>query len=232
MLTNFPKIECPFVRQSYKINISQWNEFGKSLMLRTPEVYLVIDKVNPGFEWVFEDPDTIAVEKLDGTNIKILTENKNLITIQNRLNIINLNPINIKSGHLHILEGIFSSVNKIQDNGEQAGELIGPKINGNPYKLDKHKWYPFDLAITNLKYRSFEEHDKNFDSLSFWFKDYLFSRYYSKITKNDSIFAEGVIFYNLKRKINNQTYMAKLRRDMFDWYYTDHIEIYDYSPKI
>jgi len=41
-----------------------------------------------------------------------------------------------------------------------------------------------------------------------------------------AVFAEGVIFYNLKRKAENKTYMAKLRRDMFDWYYSDKIEIH------
>ena len=47
---------------------------------------------------------------------------------------------------------------------------------------------------------------------------------------DDKVFAEGVVFYNLKRKALNQTYMAKLRRDMFDWFYED-IEIYGYDKK-
>jgi hypothetical protein len=33
------------------------------------------------------------------------------------------------------------------------------------------------------------------------------------------VFAEGVVFYNLKRKAEGHTYMAKLRRDMYDWFY-------------
>ena len=41
--------------------------------------------------------------------------------------------------------------------------------------------------------------------------------------------AEGVVFYNLKRKAEQKTYMAKLKRNMFEWLYSDKIEIYDYE---
>jgi len=45
---------------------------------------------------------------------------------------------------------------------------------------------------------------------------------------NRGIMAEGVIFYNLKRKFEMKIYMAKLRRDMFEWYYSDKIDVYNY----
>ena len=61
------------------------------------------------------------------------------------------------------------------------------------------------------------------DNWSLWFKDWLHSRYYtkraSKTGAEDKVFAEGVVFYNLKRKAASQSWMAKLRRDMFDWFY-------------
>lgn len=41
----------------------------------------IIDRVNPGYEWVFEDEETIAVEKLNGTNVKLLTEGGRLIAL-------------------------------------------------------------------------------------------------------------------------------------------------------
>lgn len=47
----------------------------------------------------------------------------------------------------------------------------------------------------------------------------------------DKVFAEGVIFYNLRRKSEGKSYMAKLRRNMFDWYYSDKVEIFDYVPE-
>jgi len=47
----------------------------------------------------------------------------------------------------------------------------------------------------------------------------------------NEVFAEGCVFYNLKRKAANQSWMAKLRRNMFDWFYAPDIEIYDYDKK-
>ncbi len=234
-LTDFPKVYCPFVRQTFKVNAEQWKKHGAKLKLKHPEVYLVVNQINPHYEWVFEDPDTIAVEKLDGTNIKILMQKGRLMAVQNRLNVID--PLQIMHGKTFIMEGLYRSISKdfVKENGEQTGELIGPKVQGNPYKLEMHEWYPFEKATENLKYRSFHEHTRNFENWSNWFKDHLQSRYYSKraskLGLTDQVMAEGVVFYNLKRKEQSQSWMAKLRRDMFDWYYKDSIEIFDYDPK-
>ncbi len=232
ILSDFPKLYCPFIRQTFKINNEQYKKFHPQFHLRTPEVYLVVDRINPGYEWVFDDEDTIAVEKLDGTNIKIKTEDSRLIAVQNRKNIID--PLQIIGGKGFIMEGLFRAIDKgyIKENGEQSGELIGPKLQANPYKLDFHLWYPFDRAIASLRYKSFHEHERTFDNWSLWFKDWLFSRFYIKKTaksdKDNKIFAEGVVLYNLKRKSQGKIWRAKLRRDMFDWYY-DGIEIHDYK---
>jgi len=115
----------------------------------------------------------------------------------------------------------------VEDNCEQVGELIGPKLQGNPYKLDGHIWYPFEKAIKHLRYKSFHKHEPTFENFSAWFKDHLRSLHHSKRAGyEEAVFAEGVVFYNLKRKAENKSYMAKLRRDMFDWYYSDKIEIF------
>lgn len=234
-LSDFPKIQCPFIRQTFSVDKEQWKKHGRRLGLRSPEAYLVVDQINPGYEWVFDDLDTIAVEKLDGSNIKILTENGRLIAVQNRLQVID--PLQIMKGKTFLMEGIFQAVGKgyVEADGEQAGELIGPKLQGNPYKLDIHEWYPFTKAIEALSYRSFNEHERNFANWSSWFKDYLFSRYYTKRTSKtgnkDQVFAEGVIFYNLKRKQENKTWMAKLRRDMYPWFYEPKVKVLDYEVK-
>jgi len=231
-LSNFPKIECPFVRNKYKVNTDDWQKHGKQLQLRMPEVYLVTPEINPEYEWVFDD-DTIAVEKLNGTNVKLLTENGRLTSLYNRKNPID--PLQIIKGKTFIIEGIFRAIQKgyIEIDGEQAGEVIGPKLQGNPYDLNNHTWYPFSKAVKHLSYRSFHEHEKNFDNWSSWFKDYLISRFAAKRKSKQGdqykeVMAEGVVFYNLRRKEEGKTYRAKLRRDMFDWYYSDVIEIYDY----
>lgn len=233
ILSDFPKVHCPFIRQTFKVNKEQWKSHGSKMNLRNPEAYLVVNRINPGYEWVFDDPDTFAVEKLDGSNVKLLTQKGRLIHVQNRMNVID--PLQIIKGKNFIIEGILYSVGKdyIEMDGEQVGELIGPKLQKNPLKLDHHEWYPFKKAITDLRYKSFDEHERNFDNWSGWFKDFLHSRYYtkraSKLGLTDKVFAEGVIFYNLKRREQGKTFMAKLRRDMYPWYYADQIEILDYD---
>lgn len=235
LLSDFPKLQCPFIRQTFKVDRDEWKKTRKHTKLRAPEAYLVTDQVNPGYEWVFEDEGTFAVEKLDGTNVKILTENGRLMVVQNRMNPID--PLQVMKGKTFIIEGIFQAIGKgyVKENGEQAGEVLGPKLQANPYKLNVHLWYPFEKSIDSLRYRSFDEHDRTFDNWSSWFKDYLISRFYLKTIKKgetaDKVMAEGVVFYNLKRKAENKIWMAKLRRDMFDWYYTDHIKIKDYNKK-
>lgn len=225
-LSDFPKIQCPFIRKTFPIDINDFKKHGRKLQVRSPEVYLVTDEINPGFEWVFNDPDTIAIEKLDGTNVKLKTEGGRLTALQNRKNIID--PLQLLKGKAFIIEGVFNAIQKgyIADNCVQAGELIGPKLQGNPYKIDNHIWYPFEKAIKHLRYNSFHKHERTLENFSHWFEHHLKSLHHSKRVGYDNAdFAEGVIFYNLKRKADNKSYMAKLRRDMFDWYYSDLIKI-------
>jgi len=225
-LSDYPKIECPFVRKTFAIDKDDHKKHGRQLQLREPSVYLVVDEVNPGYEWVFNDPDTIAIEKLDGTNVKLETENGRLKALQNRKNIID--PMQILKGKAFIVEGVFMSIQKgyVEDNLVQAGEIIGPKLQGNPYQLTHHIWYPFAKAVKHLKYKSFHQHEPTFANLSSWFKDHLKSLFHVKqVGYDDAVFAEGVVFYNLKRQAENKTYRAKLRRDMFEWYYADKIKI-------
>ncbi len=233
-LTDFPKISCPFIRKDFDVDMDQWKIHGHKMQLRSPKAYLVINQINPGYEWVFEDPKTFCCEKLDGTNIKLFTEGGRLITVMNRKNIID--PLQIIKGKTFIPEGIFRAVGKgyIEKDGEQAGELIGPKLQGNPYRLDNHIWYPFSKAIKHLSYRSFHEYDRTFENWSSWFQMGLWSRFHMKRKEKDDIpvWAEGVVFYNLERKEKGLPYMAKLRRDMFEWFYSDKIKILNYSSKV
>lgn len=232
-LSDFPKLHCPFVRQSFAVDPAQWKKVGASLQLREPKVYLVVDRIQPGYEWVLDDPDTIAVEKLNGTNVKIRTEAGRLVAVQNRKNVID--PLQVLKGKTFIIEGVFQAIGKgyVKEDGEQAGEVIGPKLQGNPYQLDQHLWYPFEKAVTDLAYRSFHEHPRSFANWSTWFETGLKSRLYakraSKLGIEPSVMAEGVVFYNLRRKAEGLTWMAKLRRDMYVWYYDKLLTVHDYS---
>ena len=228
ILNNFPKIECPFIRKDFAVNKNDWKKYGRELQMRKSSVYLVIDEINPEYKWVFEDKDVIASEKLDGSNVKLKTENGKLISLMNRKNLID--PLQIMKGKTFIIEGVFRAIQKgyIKPSGIQAGEVIGPKLQGNPYNLDNHIWYPFEKAVKYLAYRSFYEHERTFDNWSSWFKDYLVSRFASKRGEKN-IMAEGIVFYSLRRRAEGKVCMAKLRRDMFDWFYSDKIEIYGYN---
>jgi len=104
-LSNFPKIHCQFIRKNFEVNKDQWKKYGRKLQLREPKVYLATDEINPGYDWVFDDPNTFAVEQLDGTNVKLKTENGRLVALQNRMNVID--PLQIIKGKTFILEGIF-----------------------------------------------------------------------------------------------------------------------------
>ena len=138
-----------------------------------------------------------------------------------------IDPLQIIKGKTFLMEGVFQAIGKgyVEPDGEQCGELIGPKLQSNPYRLNVHLWYPFSKAIKHLRYNSFHEHDRDFDGWSVWFEDYLLSRFASKRGEKD-VMAEGVVFYNLKRKAEKKSYMAKLKRSMYSWFYSDKIEIY------
>jgi hypothetical protein len=228
-LTDFQKIQCPFIREEFKVDRDWWMVYGSQYQLRRPEVYLAMDLVNPGYEWVFDDKSTQAIEKLDGTNVKLFTKDGRLESVYNRKNPIDILDISGSKGRTAIVEAIFMAIAKgyVKYDGEQAGEVIGRHLQGNPYKLAGHIWYPFEKANKELSYDSWHKHERTYANLSLWFKDYLISRFYAKRTPvgvTDNILAEGVVFYNETRRKLGQIYMAKLRRDMFKWYY-DGIQI-------
>lgn len=143
-LSDFPKIECPFIRKVFPIDPEDFKKQGRRLQLRRPEVQLVVDEVNPGFEWVFDDPETIATEKLDGTNIKLKTEHGRLVALQNRLNVID--PLQIIKGKTFLIEGIFMAIQKdyVKPDGVQAGEVIGPKLQGTPINWKRISGIPLN----------------------------------------------------------------------------------------
>lgn len=186
-----PKIDCPFVRKEID---------GR---------YLVTPEINPDYDWVFTDPNVRAVEKLDGTNVSIIIEHGKVTRIFNRMN-----ELDFFCGS-PIIECLLHSSErgylKFAD-GQYFGEAVGEKIQGNPLKIPR-LWIPFGKAFESLQYTSFHKHDRTFENFSSWFKDYLFSLAHRKYAQNDEkLFAEGVVFTHPDGR------MAKLRRDMFDWY--------------
>jgi len=196
MVNDMPKLESPFVRVELKNGD-----------------YVCTPKITPGYEWVFEDPTVHAVEKLHGTNCSIIIENGAITSIWNRTERL---PF-FNKGKSHIIQGILESYGRgyceLED-GQWFGELIGEKVNGNPHNIEGHLWLPFKTYCWNhLSYTSFGKYPKNYESFSEWFKTLmpLYSlRTHGKDFANP--FVEGVVFTHPDGR------MAKLRKDMFDWY--------------
>jgi hypothetical protein len=211
---DFPKLESPFKRET--IN----------------GVYQVVPKLKSEFEWIFSE-NVLAVDKLHGTNVSVLIQGHNIENIYNRIAKIDL----WRSGEW-FYEGVKNSIrlgNFCPDSlpdGQYFGELIGPKINANPYNLDKHCWVPFEYLKAHSYYKFWNEivvketqnlnEQEKFDYVSKMFKC-LWSIYKrqrgikgevnEKTVFENSLAAEGIVFYNTKTNA-----MCKLRRDMFSWY--------------
>ena len=189
-----PKLQSPFVRKEINGN------------------YVVIDEIAEGYEWVFEDESVMAIEKLHGTNVSICITDGIITGIWNRTERI---PF-FNKGKQHIIIGILNSYGKgyteFLGDGQHFGELIGPKVNGNPYKLTEHIWIPFEsYGQKHLRYKSWGKYPKDFNTISAWFEEDLIPLYaYMKADRNG--FVEGIVFTHPDGR------MAKLRRDMFSWY--------------
>lgn len=197
-----PKLESPFVRE--EIN----------------GAYVVTRQIAPGYEWVFNDPEVRAIEKLHGTDVSILIDGDQIHSIWNRDVLVMRGGLRIGLDNTgrYLIEGVMNAIEKryvsLLPEGQWFGEVVGPKIHGNPYGLDQHLWIPFrTYAWENLSYNSWGKYPKTFDAISAWFKD-LQPLYTTMLHgKNyDKHFVEGVVFTHPDGR------MAKLRKDMFDWY--------------
>lgn len=199
MIKDMPKLKSPFIRK--EIN-------GQ---------YIVTNEIEEGYEWVFEDESVMAIEKLHGTNVSIQITDGIITSIWNRTARI---PF-FNKGKKHIVMGILNSHGKgyteFLGDGQHFGELIGPKVNGNPYKLKDHIWIPFEsYGQKHLRYKSWGKYPKDFNTISEWFKELipLYNlRIHGKVEENEQEhFIEGIVFTHPDGR------MAKLRCDMFDWF--------------
>lgn len=193
MMSDMPKVQSPFVRET--IN-------GE---------YVVTPQIAEGFEWVFEDPQVMAVEKLDGTNVSVYMDQGLLVGVRNRTQVIEHHTL----ANNKFLQGIRAAYEKGRlplRSGQHFGELMGPKIQGNFLKLEEPLWYPFEFLKKNFSYKSFHNYPKTFENISNWFKNDLFSLVHCHLHSGAKVKPEGIVFHHPDGR------MAKLRVDMFDWY--------------
>lgn len=195
-IIDFPKIKSPFIRKN--------NEKGD---------YVVTSEIEPGYEWIF-DKGVTAVDKLHGTNICVNISDKHLDSIDNRSTRVMQNgTIPTKGNVTKFIVGVMNACNRwsIED-GKYYGELIGPDINGNLHSTPEYLFVPFNYLRSKCHWHSWvqNKYPKDFNSISEWFKE--LPSLLSKRLFDKNVLAEGLIFYHADGR------MAKLRRDMFDWY--------------
>jgi len=197
-INDMPKLESPFVRKMID------------------SYYVVTSEIAKEYEWVFNDDSVMAIEKLDGTNVSIIVEDGQVKAIFNRTERI---PF-FNKGKQHIVLGVMEAYNRgmieVLGDGQHFGELIGEKVQGNPYKIQGHLWVPFNTyARKHLLYKSWGKYPKTFDSISEWFEKDIFSLWFRQKNGGAVEFPEGIVFTHPDGR------MAKLRRDMFSWFKSD-----------
>ncbi|MBI5332529.1 MAG: hypothetical protein HZB65_03065 [Candidatus Aenigmarchaeota archaeon] len=198
--------------------------------------YVCTPRIDDELRWVFTE-ESEAIEKLDGTNTSITVKNGQIIAINNRLNPV----IWWKKGSKRFIEGITEAIEKEYikieelEDGQYFGELIGPSVNANPYQLDKHLWLPFAFMREHLRYKFWDDFVKELKGLSdeeiLAKTSELFKTLWSLYKRRrgikgevdeNTVFtgmaAEGIVFY-----AKNTNEMAKLRRDMFDWFIANQV---------
>lgn len=213
MIEDMPKLESPFERDA--------SDHGQH--------YYCVPTIRDEYRWVFT-PDCLATDKLDGTNVSILVQDGQIRRIFNRTNEVHL----FTKGSLRFYEGIVRARERkyfIPGLDQQAfGELIGPGIRGNPYQLKECRWVPFDRLKGKFHFKFWpkfmeelqgKSDEEIYEQVSAVFKE-LWSIYklhlgFDKTPVNEGVgfsgvAAEGIVFYSKAGR------MAKLRRDMFDWF--------------
>lgn len=200
-IKDFPKIKSPFKRT--EIN-------GR---------YVLTPEIEEGYEWIFDD-GVLAVDKLHGTNICINISDGYLQTIDNRENRMMIDgQLNLKGNSTKFAKGVLNAAQKFHlEDGRHYGELIGPDINGNLHGSDDYLFVPFNYLQRKCHWISWvsNKYPKDFNSISDWFKE-LPSLFSQRVFKKD-VLAEGLILWRPPKKEDGLGSMAKLRRDMFDWY--------------
>lgn len=203
-IEDFPKLESPFER------------------VVTDKGYVVTPKLKEEYRWILDKDTVIATEKFDGTNCSVLIEDGNIKAVFNRKN-----RIDVWKSHKMYYDGIKRAIDEGKlkperlTDGQYFGELIGEKINGNPYRLYGHLFLPFDYVkehyLFKFYYKWLDEEIK--DGMS---DDYLFMKFSELFYNLKSLYfrkhkeeksPEGIVFHN--RETGE---MCKLRLDMFSWY--------------
>ena len=155
----------------------------------------------------------IATEKVDGTNVRVTVRAGKAVRVEKRRN---PKPLEKAEGIIDpwytdanldnpadkwIFKAVEGSKYEILSwpEGEHCCEAIGPKINGNPWQLNRHQLYPFHMKpiVVSVPDRTFEGIKRSVLSL----KSFI----------NPEMDAEGIVF---ALSSDDKVY-AKIRRKDF-----------------
>jgi len=206
----FPKVKSPFGRKE--------DVDGN---------YTVYDEINDGFEWVFENDDVIAVEKLHGTNCCVSIQEGEQgreyhpFTRHGYEPMQKVKPYGPMTEHHYLTRAFQNSISRgYLDNLEEGthyGEVVGPDFHGNAHELNENLFIPFQWLADKCAYKSWGKYPKTFDALENWFSDQLFSLFYSRMhgadletsSVSNGVFCEGLIFLHPNGSYNEKEINAR-----------------------
>lgn len=130
----YPKISCPFLRVNPKDKMVDLNQYS--------------DK----YADLLSNVEFSATEKVDGKNTNIIYDGNN-VKFEGHTDKTTWTPEEetwiknkfINDGFIQMCEQQFG-----EKTVQFCGELIGPKIQSNIYKLDDYKFIVFDIKINNV----------------------------------------------------------------------------------
>jgi hypothetical protein len=137
---------------------------GMQVMEKIPTLFerdgdfRVVDRPRVECAWVF-DGEGAPTEKLDGTNVRLTVRAGQLVRVEKRRNPSKLQKNQgIKDGwYVDTAEGaaedkwVLAAARNTDvtswPDGEHSCEALGPRIQGNPLRLDDHRCVPFNLEV-------------------------------------------------------------------------------------
>lgn len=148
--------------------------------------------------FVYEE--ALPTEKMDGTNVRLTVRNHTLVRLEKRRN-----PDKIQKAK-GILEPWYVDADEFDasdkymweaarntdlsalEDGEYSGEALGPSIQGNPLKLDKHTVFLFSVDSILRNY-VFTDAPHTYDELKEWLPK-------QKSKFGNDCFIEGIVWHH------------------------------------
>lgn len=148
----------------------------------------------------FDFKNSLATEKLDGTNVRVTVRNHTVVRLEKRRNpdkqqkangikdpwYVDADPKDKADSYL--FEAVSNTDFATVPDGEWSAEALGEKIQGNPLQLEGHTLFFFSLPDWRQKV-SYEEVPTDFEGLKKWLPEQQ-----SKFGNSSGI--EGIVWHN------------------------------------